>query len=192
MARYDTNFRLQKRVSLRIAVIYLPSYFLANDKNTLRTASDLLDEHNIGWTMWPYGGKKSSKNTLIDMRYRDPIPHERKAYQQLRKDVNELIRNRVHGFPYVVPVIFCQFNHPGHGITPPWSKLGAEPTACLISPNPQNDRMTVLHELGHAAGLHHENGSRHLKNVMHKRDGRENLYEHQVQTFGKASFTKQG
>ncbi len=190
MSAFDTNFRLHKRVTLNVAALYLPSYFLPDDHGTLKAARTLLEAHNIGLRIWPYAGEKTSVNTLLDNRYRDPIPHRRDAYQQLRKDVNARISNRATGYPFLVPVIFCQFIYPGHGITPPESKIGAQPAACLISPNPQKDRMTVLHEMGHSAQCHHMKGKQHAKNVMHERDGRDNLYKTQVEMFSKAFFAR--
>jgi hypothetical protein len=191
MSAYDTDYRLKKLHKLNVAAIYLPSYYKSDDQGTFKTASDLLVTHNIRLHIWPTGGGKESQNRLIDRRYKDPIPHTREAYQQLRKDVNQLIKNRLPEYPHVVPVIFCVFVHPGHGITPPDTKIGAQSPACLISPNKQKDRMTVMHELGHAAGCHHEKGTKHEENVMHTLDGqRQNLYKFQIETLAKAIFVR--
>ena len=192
MSKNDTNFRLANRVTLNIAVIYLPTYFQADDMGNLSAAKDLLEKHNIGLQVWPLGGGKSSTNSLPLSVYENPIPDTHDAYQQLRRDVNQLIQQRATGYPFVQPVIFCQYVHPGHGVTPPGTKIGAPPAACLVSPNPQKDKMTVLHELGHAAGLDHQKDKADAKNVMFETDGRENLYRFQVEAFSKAFFARSG
>ena len=188
MSKFDTSFRLKKRVKLRVATIYLPSYYHSNDGKTIRTAESLLEPHNIGMRIWPHGGVKRDANTLMLTRYENAIPHTREAYQQLRKDVNEVIQNRAVGYPFVVPIIFCTFQYSGHGMTPPETKIGVQPAACLIAPHLQNDRVVVLHEICHSAGCDHVHGKRHSKNVMHVTDGRDNLYRFQVETLSKASF----
>lgn len=198
MAATDTDFRLKKRIILNVAVLYLPTYTQSDDQGMLETAETLLEKHNIGLRMWPEFGKKTSANTLPTAhltkdQYHDPIPHNREAYQQLRKDVNVWIKN-VAGYPFVAPVIFCKYDKRGFGITPPDSKIGAQCPACLIysTSKSQKDKMTVLHELGHAAGLNHTKYDRNRKNVMHEADGRDNLYKIQVEAFSRAFFARRG
>lgn len=189
MSRFDTDYQLSTRKKLRVATIYLPSWYHRNDQKTIATAIGLAEEHNIGMQIWPQGGGKRDANSLLLTKYEKPIPHTREAYQELRKDVNELIQNRVPGYPNVVPVIFCQFQYRGHGIAPPESKIGdGGPPACLIAPHLQNDRVVVIHEILHCAGCSHQHGAEHKKNVMYEKDGRDSIYRFQVEALAKASF----
>jgi len=194
MAATDIDYRLKKRVILNVAVLYLPTYTQSDDQGMLETAESMLEEHNIGMRMWPESGKKEQKNTLptnyiTKEEYKDPIPDTREAYQALRKDVNTWIKN-VARYPHIVPVIFCKYDHSGFGITPPATKTGNPCAACLIysTSKPQKDKVTVLHEMGHAANCNHTKYARNAKNFMHEADGRDNIYKFQVEKFAVAAF----
>jgi len=192
MSGNDRNFRLKKRVTLNVAAIYLPTFSRPNDMGNFRAAADLLEKYNIGLRVWPPGGDKLSVNSLDFGPYDKPIPNTRAAYQQLRKDVNEWIGNRATGYPFLVPIIFCQYDTRGAGITPHSTKIGAATPACLISMSASSmqDRMTVLHEMGHAAlyPKHRHDGT--PGNLMQEADGRTYLLKYQVEAFGKAFFAR--
>jgi hypothetical protein len=194
MADNDRNHRLKNRVTLNVAAIYLPSYKKSDDMGNFQTAEELLDKYNIGLQVWPTGGARKSINTLDFNPYHAYIPDTKEAYQKLRNDVNEWIRNRAPGYPFLVPVIFCQFDASGLGITPHSSKVGAASPACLISMGAESmqDKMTVLHEMGHAALYPDPSHDGTAHNLMHEADGRNFLFKFQVEAFAHAFFARAG
>lgn len=193
MDKNDLNVRLDKRVTLNAAAIYLPSYSRADDGGNFAAAKTLLEKHNIGLTVWPTGGGKQTVNTLTLSRYEDPIKKGEESYKQLATDVHSLMKNRAPGYPFIVPIIFCQFDADGVGVTPSKSKIGAAPPVCLISmaAMTMKDKMTILHEMGHSAL--YPDTSHDLSdpgNLMTDADGRKFMYRYQVEAFGKAVFAR--
>ncbi len=192
MSDTDRNYRLDKRVILQAAAVYLPTYKKFNDMENFAAAEELLDKYNIGLSVWPPGGGKSSMNSLIVKPYDKPIRDTKEAYKKLREDVNDLIKNRAPGYPFVVPIIFCQFDATGLGITPHSTKVGAASPACLISMSAESmkDKMTILHEMGHAVLYPDPSHNETAGNLMHEADGRTFLFKFQVEAFGHAFFAK--
>lgn len=194
MSRYDRDYRLPKRVTLNVAAIYLPTYRKSDDGGNFKAAEKLLEHHNIGMQLWPAGGAKQSINsfTLYDKPYDKKIPDNGSAYRKLRKDVNaRMSQNKATGYPFLVPIIFCDFVAGGKAITPHGTKVGAASPACLIriSGAATTDQMTVLHEMGHAVlypDPDHDNYER--GNLMHEAEPRSFMYRYQVEAFGKAFF----
>lgn len=194
MSRYERDYRLPKRVTLNVAAIYLPTYAKSNDGGNFRAAEKLLDHHNIGLQLWPLGGEKRSVNSLVGQFYEKAIPDTKEAYQRLRKGVDDWIRHRATGFPFLIPIIFCDFVAGGMAITPYSSRGGqyASP-ACLIkvSGASTKDKMTVLHEMGHAALYPNPDHERRERgNLMHEAEPRYFMYRYQVEAFGKAFFAR--
>ena len=186
------DYKLPTKVNLNVAAIYLPTYKKTDDMGNFKAAETLLAKHNIGLTVWPTGGKKGSNNTLDLSVYEKPIKNTKEAYKQLRTDVNEWLKNRAPGYPFIVPIIFCLFEADGYAITPHSSKIGAATPACLISTGAETmqDKMTILHEMGHA--VEYPKGDHNLTagNLMHEADGRKFLFKSQVENFGKAFFAR--
>jgi hypothetical protein len=193
-SKYDLDVRLAKRVTLNVAAIYLPTFKRADDGGNFQAAKTLLDKHNIGLNVWPAGGGKQSVNSLPLSLYDKPIAKNKDAYQQLVKDVSSWIKNRATGYPFLVPVIFCEFEARGVAITPHESKMGAATPVCLISMSAMTmkDKMTVLHEMGHAA-LYPDpsHDSTQPGNLMQDADGRTFLFRYQVEAFAKAYFARE-
>ena len=195
MDKNDRDFRLAKRVTLNVAAIYLPTFTRTDDGGNFEAARILLDKYNIGLTVWPAGGGKQSINSLQGSPYDKPINDDKGSYQQLVKDVNNWIRNRATGYPFLVSVIFCQYKADGAAVTPFESKVGAASPACLISMSGlnMNDKMTVLHEMGHAAlypDPSHNNNKDVSGNLMQESDGRKFLLRSQVEAFSTAFFAR--
>jgi hypothetical protein len=191
MSRNDRDVRLAKRVTLNVAAIYLPTYKRPDDGGNFKAAEAILEKHNIGLQVWPAGGVKQSINSPALSRYDKPIANDKAAYKQLVEDVNSSIKNRVPGYPFLVSVIFCEFDAGGAAITPFSSKVGAASPVCLISMSAMTmkDKMTVLHEMGHSALYpHYEHDNSEPGNLMQEADGRTFLLRYQVEAFGTAYF----
>lgn len=136
----DTQFRNPKRVRLTITCIYLDNYFERDDLGVIAKARVLLEEHNLQLGVWPDNGWKNAFNTLAYDP--DPVPIDDQAYKALRVAIDQKIRQGGCTFVIPLPIVFCQFKHPGHGIVPPAMKKFTP--ACLISPTPNKDRAASL------------------------------------------------
>ena len=186
-ASKDTKFKNPKRIKINIVCVYLSNYFLADDQGETSKAKKVLDEHNLQLEVWPPGAIKTPANTLI---YPEPVPHDsvedsnnKAIYTDVLTRARSLVSSKVP-FSVFATVVFGQFQHPGKGITPPY--VGLITPLCLISPNPNTDRMDVLHELGHASDLHHEGEA---KNFMNPTDGRSEMMRFQVEKMAKSWFS---
>ena len=179
-----TNYRLNKRIRLTIACLYLNSYFAANDRGVIAKAREVLDQHNIQLDVFPEYGLKTSWNTLS---YDKSVKDEPEAYKELYKAAKEKIKQM--GCTYIIPlpVIFGQYESGGYAIAP---KVPGELTRlCMISPTGNADKMDLLHELGHAAELHHDTTDGSPRNFMHVANPRSVMYKYQVEALGKAPFS---
>lgn len=202
MKEREKNYRLPKRVKLTIACVYIDNYKKNDDQGLIAKASEMLDEHNIELAVWPNGGaKQAGVNTLgyldlpelvedeeklKEVRY---IPHEDWAYKYLRKAVDNKIKNQC-GFVVPLPIIFCQYIHPGHGVTPSQTKTESNLTrACMISMSVNADKVTLLHEIGHAVAAIGDSHSPDRGNFMHEADTRSFMYRFQIERMGKALFS---
>ena len=205
MNERDKNYRLPKRIKLTIACVYLDNYKKNDDQGVIAKARDMLNEHNIELSVWPEGGAKNTGvNTLTyldlpELEEKDAdgkgkgeikyIPHENWAYKYLRKAVDNKIKNQCT-FVVPLPVIFCQFVHPGHGVTPPQTKTENNFTrACLIAQSVNADKVTLLHEMGHAVAAIGDGHSPDRGNFMHEADTRSFMYRFQVERMGKALYS---
>lgn len=190
----DPNFVLPVRVNLNVAAVYLPTFKLGNElaSSNFDKAEKFLDGYNIGLKVWPPGGGRQSINSLDFAPYRDPIPDTKDAYRKLRLDVNAQIQNRAPGYPFLVPVVFCEFAATGKAITPHSTKVGAASPACLMSMAAKtvDDKLAILHEMGHAALFPKERHNKTPGNLMHGVSGRTFLFRFQVEAFATAFFAR--
>jgi hypothetical protein len=183
-ASKSTTFKNPKRNRLNIACVYLTNYFAADDQGEIAKAKTVLDQHNLQLEVW--GASKTFNNTL---NYPDPVPHDfyddavnKQTYTALLTSARALISKNC-SFSTFLTVVFGQFKHPGIGITPPGMPIAAP--LCLVSPNPNPDKMDLLHEMGHAASLHHETAA---ANFMNLANGRSEVMRFQVESFAKAWY----
>jgi hypothetical protein len=190
----DTEFRLEKRVTLCAASVYLGSYTGTTDLGNFAKAKEFLEKYNIGLEVWPGAGHKQDTNTFHNPKYDNAIPNEKEAYKQLRKDIDDFLRNRCPKFPFVVPIIFCHFLASGVGITPHSTKTGITAPACLIRSGISSitDKMTIVHEMGHAALYPKHEHNATVGNLMHEADGRKTMYRYQAEAFAKSMFSRAG
>jgi hypothetical protein len=183
----NTSFKSVKRVRLNIACVYLTNYFKGDDQGEVGQAIKALDSHNLQLEVWPPKGVKYEGNTLT---YDEPVPHDafddganRATYKDLLSKARGLISSKI-SFSVYATVIFGQFKHVGIGITP----VGMPITTplCIISPNANPDKMDLLHELGHAADVHHEDTI--SKNFMNQTNGRSEMMRFQVEKMAKSWY----
>ncbi|NOT48021.1 MAG: hypothetical protein HOP17_09790 [Acidobacteria bacterium] len=205
MNERDKEFRLAKKVKLTIACLYVDNYKKNDDQGVIAKAREMLEAHNIELSVWPENGAKNAGvNTLtyLDMpeleekdangdgqKVTKLIPHEAAAYKMLRQAADRRIKGQCT-FVVPLPIIFCQYVYSGYGITPPETKLESSLTrACLISQRPNDDKVTLLHEMGHAVSTIGDGHSPDKGNFMHEADTRSFMYRFQVERMGKALFS---
>lgn len=191
---YDTDFRLEKRVTLSVAALYLESYSGTDDMGNFDKAEEFLDKYNIGLKIWPGVSRKQRINTMHNAKYRNSIPHKKEAYVELRKDVDAFLKNRVPDAPFFIPIIFCQFDADGVGVTPHSTKIGFAAPACLIRTGASSvkDRMTVVHEMGHSALYPKHVHNKNKGNLMHEAEMRTYMYRYQAEAFATSMFARTG
>lgn len=184
----DTNFKNPNRNKLNIVCVYLTNYFKTDDQGEVGQAKSILNSHNLQLEVWPQNGAKYEGNTLV---YPEPVPHDafddaanKATYLDLLTRARNLVNSKVT-FSVYATVVFGQFKHPGIGITPPG--MPTTTPLCIISPNANPDKMDLLHELGHASGLHHEDAL--SKNFMNQTSGRSEMMRFQVEKMAKSWFS---
>lgn len=180
-----TDYKSSKRVRLTVACVYLESYFKDTDRGMVAKARDVLDQHNIELDVFPGFGVKNSWNTIPNTT--EPIAAETAAYKSIYQAAKAKIKQMGCFFVIPLPVVFGEFANSGYGIAP---KVPGELTRlCMISATGNSDQMDFLHEIGHAAGLGHEEAVNSPRNFMHTANPRSSIYKFQVEAFAKAPFS---
>ena len=183
MSKRDVNFKLKNKVHLKIGCIYLKTFYKPDGAEFVSFANDKLWDHNVGMNVFPDGGKKMATNTL-DYGGK-VIPDTQEDYKMLYKAAKAKLRKA--GCSYVNPlvVVFCQFQNMAYGVAP---NLGSYLNRlCLIAPH-ATEPGDLLHEIGHASGLHHDFAIKSPRNFMDTVGSRETVYRYQVEAIGKAVF----
>jgi hypothetical protein len=177
----NPNYKVPQTVRLTIGVFYLSNYYKASNEGTVAKAIDKFAEHNLQLDVWPYAGAKGEGNCI---EFEDRLVEER-DHAAIYKQAKEILTKRC-SFIIPVPVIYCQYVGPAYGKTVTVS--GALTDMCFIQPVVNDDKMTLVHELGHAAGLNHDRTNSTPKNIMAEDEPRSMLMKWQVQQFSKAKF----
>lgn len=182
-----TDFKSPKRVRLTIACIYLKSYGPVDDQGVIAKAKDELAKHNIELDVFPSVTSRNESNTIP---YSKDILDTTEEYTALYKAAKEKIKQMGCNFVIPQPVVFGQKSCSGYGIAPLVTNQ-ITPRLIMVSPSVNVDKMTLLHELGHAAGLYHDLTIGEPRNFMHEADGdikRTVIYQYQVEYLAKAMF----
>ena len=183
-----TDYKLLKRVRLTVACVYLRSYFKNDDQGLINTAQDLLEKHNIILDVFPIHINKSEWNTIP---YSQLIKDETAEYTSLYLEAKSKIKQM--GCNFVIPqiVVFGEKVCGGYGIAPRINNQ-ITPRLIMVQSEVNKDKMTLLHELGHAAGLNHDYTPGSPRNFMHEADAdipRTVMYKYQVEALGRAAFS---
>ncbi len=158
-----------------------------NSQSNIKRTEEMLKEHGFGLDIW-------SSRTRADqatIQFEDRLI-EKTDYDFLVEKYSEILSGA--GKDNYLPVIFCQFRYPAHGLT-----VSDTSTKCLTKPfcmvDPLfagGDNVTLLHEVGHAAGLDHDKTSTDPKNrnFMNEAEGRTKMYKWQIEKMAKAFFIR--
>lgn len=180
-----TDYRSPNRVRLTVGCVYLETYFKDTDRGMVAKAREVLDQHNIELDVFPGFGTKSSWNTIPNSGER--IADEPEAYKSIYQAAKAKLKQMGCNFTIPLPVVFGEFLCGGYAIAP---KVPGELTRlCMISATGNSDQIDFLHEIGHAAGLGHEEAINSPRNFMHRANPRSTMYKFQVEAFAKAPFS---
>jgi hypothetical protein len=187
MADTITNYKFPKRVRLTIGMVYLNSYRRNDDQGLIEKAQDVLSKHNIELDVFPDYSlrQKSSWNTIPYSQYINDDTQEYTTLYEVAKD-----KLKQMGCPFVnpQPVVFGEKVCGGYGIAPRVTKQ-TTPRLVMIQTSVNQDKMTLLHELGHAAELYHDLTPGLPRNFMHEADGREFIFKYQVEALCRSMFS---
>ena len=179
-----TNYRIPKRVKLTIGIVYLSSYFKADDQGVVARARDVLDSHNIALDVFPTNYAKSAWNTIDHTEY---VPDKTEDYTEIYKKAKAKLKQMGCNHVIPLPVVFGAYVCSGYGIAP--KVTGQLTRLVMISPTVNDDKMTLLHEIGHASDLHHDLTGGSPRNFMHEADTRTVMYKYQVEAVARAPFS---
>src|SRR5262249_49004241 len=151
----------------------------------LRRAKEMLAEHGLGLTTWPTAGKSSQVTLEVPDRLL-----EREDYDKVIDAATDVLSGA--GVTGHLVVVFCEFRFPAAGLT-----VQTTSTRCLTRPfcmvqaAVSSDNVTLLHEVGHAAGLDHDKTSTDAarRNFMHEATTRTTMMRWQVEKLAGAFFT---
>jgi len=180
-----TGFRLPKRVRLTIGCVFFSTYYKNDDRGLVAKAKEVLDGHNIELDFFPSNMTKPSYNTIdTDFKPQDTADDYKRVYTMAKSKLKQM--GCIHVIP--LPVVFGTYHYSGYGIAP---KVPGELTRLvMIYPEGNSDLMDLLHEIGHAAELHHDTRSdAQPRNFMHVANPRSVMYQYQVEAVGKAPFS---
>ena len=180
-----TDYQNPRRVRLTVACVYLESYFKDTDRGMVAKAREVLDQHNIELDVFPGFGTKTGWNTIPNTT--ESIADDPAAYKSIYQAAKAKFKQMGCSFGIPLPVVFGEFVNRGYAIAP---KVPGELTRlCMISATGNSDQIDLLHEIGHAAGLGHEEAISSPRNFMHTANPRSTMYKFQVEAFAKAPFS---
>lgn len=179
------DYKLPGNKKVNLALFWATNFFGTKDGSVLEKAETMLGEHNIGLNCWPTTKRKTSGQTfdfggnLI----------QREQYSSIYRTLSgacEATNKR----QYLI-ILFCQFQYPANGLT-----ITDGPMLCFrtpmvfVSPTPGADLVTLLHEVGHAAGLDHDRTSTGStgRNFMNESESRSTMMKWQLEKLSRAFF----
>ena len=179
-----TNYRLSKRIRLTVGCVFFSTYYKSDDRGVVAKAKALLDEHNIELDVFPTNVYKNAWNTIeTDFIPQDTPEDYAKVYEMAKGKLKQM------GCTFVIPlpVVFGQYQYSGYGIAP--KVPGKLTRLVMIHPTGNDDKLDLLHEIGHASELHHDLREYPARSFMHTANPRSVIFKYQVGAVGKAPFS---
>src|SRR5260370_3383640 len=180
----STTYTQPGNLRIRLGLFWVSKYFGGTDQLVLRRSEEMLNEHGLGLDLWPSRTKADQTVLQFDDRL-----VEREDYDSLRSRAAAILSDA--GKDKYLPVLFCQFRYTANGLTV-WDTqlLCWVIPMCLVSPTVAGVNVTLLHEVGHAAGLGHDKTSTDPKsrNFMHEAETRKTMMKWQIQKIANAFY----
>jgi hypothetical protein len=146
----------------------------------------MLEEHGLGLTMWP-GPSKTSQTTLsFPDRLVEPAD-----YLDLHDSAADILS--ASGVKGHLIIVFCQFRYTANGLTiTDTATQCLKFPFCLVGPTVESDNVTMIHEVGHAAGLDHDKTSTEPsnRNFMNEVATRTTMMKWQIQKMADSFYAK--
>lgn len=182
----STTYVLPGNLRVRLGLFWVSNYFGATDQLVLRRAEEMLNVHGLGLDIWP--SRTRTDQTVL--QFEDRLV-EREDYGSLHDRATAILSDA--GKKKYLPVLFCQFRYTASGLTVWDSQLLCWVIPmCLVGPTVAGDNVTLLHEVGHAAGLDHDKTSTDPKNrnFMHEAETRTTMMKWQIQKMASAFYAQ--
>ncbi len=180
----STTYTQPGNLRIRLGLFWVSNYFGGTDQLVLRRSEEMLSEHGLGLDLWP----SRTRTDQSVLQFGDRLV-EREDYDSLRSRAAAILSDA--GKDKYLPVLFCQFRYTANGLTV-WDTqlLCWVIPMCLVSPTVAGDNVTLLHEVGHAAGLGHDKTSTDPKsrNFMHEAETRKTMMKWQIQKMANAFY----
>jgi hypothetical protein len=179
------DFKVPGNKKVNLALFWASNFFGAKDKDQIAKAESMLGEHGMGLNCWPSNKTKSTAHTFDFGAELIKEEQYTQIYQALTGAKNDAGK-RDH-----LIVLFCQFLYSGQGIT-----ITKGPNLCFrtpmvfVSASPGDDGATLLHEVGHAAGMDHDKTStgKTGRNFLNEAESRSTMMKWQLEKLAKATF----
>ncbi|MDZ4780241.1 MAG: hypothetical protein SGJ19_08315 [Planctomycetia bacterium] len=179
------DYKLPGNKKVNLALFWATNSF--GDKHTagLNKAEAMLKEHGMGLNCWPSSRIKTPDRTF-DF---GPELIREEQYTDIYRTVSGVADGA--GLREHLIVVFCSFVKRANGTT-----ISRGPLLCFrrpmvfVSCSPGDDAVTLLHEVGHAAGMDHDLTSTGTtaRNFMNEAETRSTMMKWQVEKMGQAFF----
>jgi hypothetical protein len=181
----DTKFVNPTKKSLRLQFFVCGNYFGTSYLQLMERAESMLREHGLDLAYFPIRGLLYPLSLAQTSGPRGLIAEE--DYGNIKAYV-DMVMTSFSTINTHLAVVLCNYTDLGHGLTP-WKRFGWAKPLVLISPRPNDDNVTLLHELGHAADLGHENDKvNEERNFMDPVESRTTMYRFQIEKLASAYF----
>jgi hypothetical protein len=172
------DYKVPGNKTAKLALFWAADFFGTRDQGVIAMSRKMLGEHGMNLECWPPGEQKTAERTFdFGAGVITPKQHG-DIYSQL-KDICLAAGKASH-----LITLFCQFQAAANGLT-----IIDTPTGCLVqpmvfvAPTPAGgDMVTLLHEMGHASGLGHDNTSKGTtgRNFMNEAETRSTMMKWQL------------
>lgn len=192
---WDPNYKAPGNKKVRLTLFWLSNYTIDTWEQAIAKTKKLLAEHGLGLDVYP--ASRSAAHTITipgdstRLLVRDETTNQ-DDFNWMRLEAGRIFDDQKTGDKRQrLPVFFCEFKDPAHGLTVLRGKLSGWLPYCMVSGVLCGDKSTLVHEIGHAAGLNHLQNPKDLpkRNFMdYVTQERDLMYKAQVQVLEKAYF----